>query len=82
MYPYILCFCGRPLGHIYDAFVLMRAYKYTVLMKSIGYDMDVNAFSISDDIKLDLTDVFKALQIESGCCRARLNTQVEFKTVY
>lgn len=23
MYPYIVCFCGRPLGHLYNAFLAM-----------------------------------------------------------
>ena len=82
MYPLVLCFCGQALGHIYDAFKQMRAYKYTKLIEDLGFDIDVNSIPINDDINMDLLDVFEALKVDKLCCRGHLNTQVEMKDLY
>lgn len=78
MYPYILCFCGKALGNIYDIFKLMRAEKYA----HIDECMDTFLLSITNDFKISLEDIFEQLNVPLECCRVRLNTQVEFKELY
>ncbi|MCK9603999.1 MAG: hypothetical protein M0R66_06555 [Candidatus Omnitrophica bacterium] len=65
MYPNIVCFCGCPLGHLYNAFraacIKHRAGPHA--REPIGY--------ILDD-----------LGITKDCCRARMMTNMEFKSFY
>lgn len=83
MYPFIVCFCGRALGDIYDAFLAMRLAKYIeVYGDLIGDRVDPDVIPISDKVGVDLQDVFETLNIPLQCCRMHLATQVEFKTLY
>jgi len=83
MYPYIVCFtCGRVIGDIYDAFLMMRAAKQAATQQAAGHDIDPDFLFISEDTLIDLSDVFDQLRITSMCCKIRLNTQVEFKNIY
>lgn len=82
MYPYILCYCGRSLGDLYDLFNVLRAAKYTEAYVEFGEDIDPAFLAISDLVQVDLTDVFDALHIHMECCKVRIQTQVEFKNVY
>lgn len=42
MYPYIVCFCGRPLGHLFPAFrALCERHRASPRAKEpIGYILD------------------------------------------
>ncbi len=82
MYPFIVCFCGRDLGSIYDLFTAMRADKYRDAYGDLDYDMDPVVFCISDSLEVDLSEIFESLHLHMQCCRTHINTQVEFKDVY
>lgn len=78
MYPYIVCFCGRSLGDLYDAFKHLRHKKYLEKLGGITPDM-VSVTEIED---VNLKDELDSLGILMPCCRSRMISQVEFKTVY
>jgi DNA-directed RNA polymerase subunit N (RpoN/RPB10) len=66
MYPYIRCFCGRPLAHLYSAFLLMCKKHNADARRAnepIGYILD-------------------SLGIVNECCRVRMMTGTEFKNYY
>ena len=78
MYPYIVCFCGRSLGDLYDIFKLLREIKY----QKLDSEVDPMLYAITESVQIDLVDVFEQLNIHMDCCRTRMNTQVEFKDIY
>lgn len=84
MYPYIVCFCGRSLGDIYDLFMAMKAAKRSDAYSKGGLEVDPNLLPISEDVQVDLVDVFDELNMDKDvdCCRVRLMTQVQFKEMY
>lgn len=82
MYPFVVCFCGRALGDIYDVFKIMRRAKYSAAYGDLEDDFDPSLIALNEAIQVDLTDVFDSLGIHMDCCRIRLNTQVEFKELY
>ena len=83
MYPYIVCYCGRSLGDIYDLFKALCHEKY-VLAHDDGVDMDIDPsmLAIAESVNVDISDVFDQLHMHVDCCRARLMSQVEFKEYY
>lgn len=85
MYPYILCYCGRALGDIYDLFKMMQAQKYAEAYKIMGeleWNVDPSMLAISDIVDVNLDDVYERLHIHLDCCRCRLLSQVEFCEYY
>ena len=60
MYPYILCYCGRSLGDIYDIFKIMRINKLIELYSEGHLNIDPALIAISESIKIDLDDVFSS----------------------
>lgn len=82
MYPFIVCFCGRSLGDLYDAFKIMRLQKYSEAYAEAEIDVDPAILAITEPIQVDLSDVYKQLNIHTDCCKVKLATQVEFKSVY
>lgn len=85
MYPYIVCYCGRSLGDIFDIFKLLRLEKYMAAYEKsdgIEWDIDPTMLAISEVVDIDLSDVFDQLRIYTDCCRSRLMSQVEFKEYY
>jgi len=83
MYPYIVCFCGCSLGDIYDAFKAMRSAKYRKALNDPDFDkIDPAMLAITENVNVDLSDVFEQLCITQDCCMVRLTTQVEFKELY
>lgn len=78
MYPYILCFCGRSLGDIYDLFKMMRLAKTLEILKAEEADVNPALLAISD-VQIRLDSIFADLHITTECCKARLSTQVELK---
>ena len=80
MYPYIVCYCGRSIGDLYDLFKELRAAKFA---DSFGeFDIDPSMIPITEELQVDLDDIFKSLHIHVPCCRTRLMSQIEFKELY
>jgi len=77
MYPYIVCFCGRSLGDIYDLFIEMRRQKINAALDG----EEPVAFELAQQ-NIQLNDILDALHIRAECCRVRMLTQVEFKNYY
>ncbi len=79
MYPYILCYCGRELGSLYDLFKIMRNAEYEKVFE--GYDESINPaiICLSEESQINLEHVYRQLNIHLHCCRIRLLTEVEFK---
>ncbi len=82
MYPFILCFCGRSLGDLYDLFCAMRAQRYEEAYKEMGTVIDPLFIPFSDSFNITLADIFEALHINQVCCRMHIHTQIEYKHVY
>lgn len=82
MYPYILCFCGRALGDVYDAYKLLRLLKYEAAYGEDGVKIDPAYLAITEAVFVDMSDVLAALGIHSICCRTRMTTQVEISTLW
>ena len=82
MYPFVRCFCGRPLGHIYELFKALRADAYVAYFRDRGIEIAPDFIPISDNIQVELRDVFAELNVDAQCCKARLMTQVEFTEYY
>lgn len=80
MYPYILCYCGRPLADIVELFNALRlkAIKAEKGTKDIAPDR----LPMAEVNQASLNDIFKALHIELDCCRARLMTQADYTEYY
>lgn len=69
MYPNIVCFCGFPLGQLYDAFLAMLAKHREG--KNIGHSPNEPIGYILDQLGITKT-----------CCRTRIMTNMEFKNYY
>lgn len=82
MYPYIVCFCGRSLGDIYDLFKALRAAEYATYMEKNHVHIDPDKIQYSEEVIVYLREVFETLHIDMQCCKARLLTQVEYKHIY
>ncbi len=78
MYPYVVCFCGRTIGDLYDAFKELRKRKYM----NLDSEVDPKLYAITESVQIDLVDVFEQLNLHMDCCRTRMNTLVEFKDIY
>jgi len=79
MYPYIVCFCGRSIGDNYDLFKMMRHDVIAEAYETGDLDIDPSLLAISEQIDVDLDEVFNALGYSMDCCRVRLMSTVEFK---
>lgn len=82
MYTYIRCYCGRPLGDLWELFKAMRIRAYMKYFEDLGIDISPDRIPISEDIKVELRDVFEQLNIHVPCCKSHLLTQVEFTEYY
>jgi DNA-directed RNA polymerase subunit N (RpoN/RPB10) len=82
MYPPILCMCGRSLGDLYDLFQAMRVLAYVKAYAEAGFDIDPANLPVSESIQVLLWPDLVALHIHLDCCRARMLTAVEFKSLY
>ena len=80
MYPYIVCYCGRSLGDLFDVFKAMRSELYTATFGHVQFDPSMLA--IIPDLQVELGEVLNSLHLHLDCCRARMLTQVEFKELY
>ena len=79
MFPYILCYCGCALGHIYDVFLVIKRERLAEEFGDSVFDPTMIAIV---GIHVDLGDILDDLQIHNDCCRVRIMQQVEFKEVY
>lgn len=82
MYPYIVCYCGRSIGQIYDLFKALRREKYVEFFQKNNLNINPDKIPFSDDIDIKLRDVFDELNIHNQCCKARLMSCVEYKELY
>ncbi len=78
MYPYIVCFCSRSLGDLWDAYKEMRKLKN----EEAGGELDPLLLAITDSVEVDLSGVLDDLCLTMDCCRTRMTTLVEFKDLY
>lgn len=78
MYCYILCFCGRSIGDLYDLFCAMRAAVYEANKQTVN----PAKAPITDQVAVDISTVLDDLGLHMQCCRVRISTQVEMKEVY
>lgn len=79
MFPYITCFCGCPIGDIYDIFKAMRYAAF----KAANSDIDPAMIGISvEDLTVELGNILTMLHVKRECCRVRMLTQIEFKELY
>lgn len=72
MYPFIVCFCGNSVGDIYDLYKAMKLSKYVEVYDETQLDIDPSLLAISDNIQLELSDVFDDLNVDMDCCKTRL----------
>jgi DNA-directed RNA polymerase subunit N (RpoN/RPB10) len=80
MYPYILCYCGKSLGHLFDLFNAMKRERY---IEEFGEEsFDPTMIAVITRLQVELGDILDSLHLHKDCCRVRMLTQVEFKEVY
>lgn len=82
MYPYVICFCGRPLGDLYDFFKAAREELMQQAHERLGEKIKPMFMRTADDIKIQLKEVLDALNLHTECCRIHILTQVEFDELY
>lgn len=80
MYPYIVCFCGREIGHLFDLFTAMKEDLYISEFGDMVIDPSI--IPLTDTLQISLTPIFDALHIHLDCCKSRLMTGVQFKEIY
>ncbi len=78
MYPYIVCYCWRELGSLYDVFKILRNAAYAEVFEGFDESIDPVLISLSEEAQIDLRDVYEQLNVHLQCCRVRLLTEVEF----
>ncbi len=81
MYPYILCNCGCSLGHLYDAFKAMKAARYQAAYEALGADIDPVFIPLCESLQVNMGEELDQLGLTLECCRIRMFTQVEMKTM-
>lgn len=87
MYPLILCYCGRALGDLYEAYAAMRDELYRKAYEAEGGSgYDPILIPLIGDIthSIELGDILDMLGLtkECECCRTQMMTQVMFTDVY
>jgi DNA-directed RNA polymerase subunit N (RpoN/RPB10) len=82
MYPYIICYCGRSLGDIYDLFKALRREKYVEFFKKEGLNINPDKIPFAENVDIRMRDVFEQLNIDMPCCKTRLMSTVEYKELY
>lgn len=80
MFPFVRCFCGRPIGHLADAFDAMRVDAYREYFKD--HEHVTPAMITLSTVQVDISHVFKALNIHTQCCKTQLMSQVRFSEYY
>lgn len=84
MYSYILCFCGRPIGQLYRAFVILRAMANEKLYASAstgGSHQPHPEFIGPADFNVSVGDILDKLGLHHQCCRGRMMSFVEIQHV-
>ncbi len=76
--PYVLCFCGKSIGDVYD--------WYHATAKSMHLDLegdiDPNQIESIIETKPEYGKIFEKIGINLNCCKVRLMRQVLFYNVY
>jgi len=82
MYPYIRCFCGRSLGHLFRRYKKAREIAYRRTFEKEGIEISPDKLQVADSVRVEVGYLLNALHLYTDCCRARLLTQVEYTDVY
>jgi DNA-directed RNA polymerase subunit N (RpoN/RPB10) len=82
MYPYVVCFCGRSIGDLYDIYKAIRIERIKEAYAESGLDIDPGMWFISDIANVEMGDVLDSLNLYTGCCRSHMIAQTEFKEYY
>lgn len=79
MYSYIVCFCGRPIGQLYRAYITLRAMANEALYK--GGAVLHPEFIGPANFEASVGDILDKLGLHHHCCRGHMMTFVEFEHV-
>jgi DNA-directed RNA polymerase subunit N (RpoN/RPB10) len=80
MYPYIVCFCGREIGCLYEAYLEMCKDLYVSEFGDMVIDPAL--ISLTQEFQINTGEILTSLGLKLECCRARIMTQEEFKKLY
>jgi len=80
MYPFVRCFCGRPIGHLADVFNAMRIDAYREYFKD--HEQITPAMITLSSVQLDISGIFATLNVKTQCCKTQLISQVEYGEYY
>jgi DNA-directed RNA polymerase subunit N (RpoN/RPB10) len=80
MYPYIVCRCGRSLGDLYDLYQAMKRAKYADEFGDVV--IDPTLIMLTEELQIDINDIFEALHLDNDCCRSCMLSQVEIDEYY
>jgi DNA-directed RNA polymerase subunit N (RpoN/RPB10) len=81
MYPFIVCFCGMPIGHLYHAFVILRAAANEKMYENLDEVVIPELIGIASDTEAPVGHILDALCLTRECCRGHMLAQVEFKNM-
>lgn len=81
MYPYIVCFCGHPVGDVYPMYVLMKKKLYLQYCADNKIKIDPT-YAFMNTISLSTGHILDALCVKKDCCRKTLLGQTEFREYY
>lgn len=79
MLSYIVCYCGRSIGDLYEAFKVMRAD----LIKQQGVnDIKPNQLPITTELdQVSVNPIFEQLSITQNCCKKSMMCVAEFHVI-
>jgi len=80
MYSYIVCFCGRPIGQLYRAFVILRAMANEQLYSSGGAHLHPE-FIGPANFEASVGEILNSLGLHHQCCRGKMMSFVEIQHV-
>jgi DNA-directed RNA polymerase subunit N (RpoN/RPB10) len=80
MYNFLRCpCCNNSIGEFYELYVLIKNDMYEKEIKKNNISIP-NQIQTSNDINMDLTELFELFNIENYCCRAKLTTATMFSS--
>jgi hypothetical protein len=82
MYPYIICFCGKSLGDIYDMFLAMKHDLYKSHIDEFKITSDAGMSILDSRLSISLVPIFDMCRLDNECCRTHIQKQVQFKEIY
>jgi DNA-directed RNA polymerase subunit N (RpoN/RPB10) len=77
MFPYIVCFCGKTIGHLYAAYIAIRGAMIKAARGDVAPEM--YHLALSD---VETGEILDQLGLRLSCCRTRMMSQVTYKELY